>query len=70
MYNPYTTEAWVEYAISLSVIFIRIGYRCSVVGWNWAGDDYIAAFAVPLWTVCARPHSHMSLPIGEKGNNV
>ncbi|KAK6214279.1 hypothetical protein LQW54_004505 [Pestalotiopsis sp. IQ-011] len=50
MYNPYTTEAWVEYAISLSVIFIRIGYRCSVVGWNWAGDDYIAAFAVPLWT--------------------
>lgn len=51
MYNPYTTEAWIEYAISLLIILIRIGYRCSVVGWDWAGDDYIAAFAVPLWTV-------------------
>ncbi|ETS85373.1 hypothetical protein PFICI_03398 [Pestalotiopsis fici W106-1] len=50
MYNPYTTEAWIEYAISLLIIIIRIGYRCSVVGWDWAGDDYIAAFAVPLWT--------------------
>jgi hypothetical protein len=51
MANPFLLEAWIEYGISLFVIFIRIGYRCSLVGWNWDGDDYVVAAAIPLWTV-------------------
>lgn len=49
--NPFTVEAWSEYAVGLVVLFIRIFYRCSLIGRNWDGDDWFAAVSVLFWTV-------------------
>ncbi|PGH13413.1 hypothetical protein AJ79_03692 [Helicocarpus griseus UAMH5409] len=48
--TPFQQEAWSEYAIGLLVLFIRIFYRCKLVGRNWDGDDYFAVIAVFFWT--------------------
>jgi hypothetical protein len=44
--NPFTTEAWSEYAVGMAILLTRIGARCTQVGWRWDGDDYFAVFAV------------------------
>lgn len=48
--TPFQVEAWVEYAIGIILLFSRIAYRISTVGWNWQGDDYFAIVAVLLLT--------------------
>ncbi|KAJ6788241.1 hypothetical protein PWT90_10622 [Aphanocladium album] len=45
--TPFQIEAWVEYAIGITILFSRIGYRTKLVGLkNWTGDDYFAVAAV------------------------
>ncbi|KAL7915345.1 hypothetical protein GGI35DRAFT_436665 [Trichoderma velutinum] len=48
--TPFQVEAWTEYAIGTLVILARIACRCSIVGWNWEGDDYFAVIAIFFWT--------------------
>ncbi|TQN70345.1 hypothetical protein CSHISOI_03849, partial [Colletotrichum shisoi] len=44
-------EMWVEYAVGVLVLFLRIFTRFSrVVGWKWQGDDYLAIAAVIFFT--------------------
>ncbi|PGH08929.1 hypothetical protein GX51_00986 [Blastomyces parvus] len=50
MATPFQTEAWTEYGIGLLILFIRIIYRCRLIGRKWDGDDYFAALAVIFWT--------------------
>ncbi|TQN70736.1 hypothetical protein CSHISOI_04726, partial [Colletotrichum shisoi] len=50
MATPFQVEAWTDYAIGMLVLLIRIGYRTSLVGTNWEGDDYFAVIAVFFWT--------------------
>ncbi|PGH36151.1 hypothetical protein GX50_01006 [[Emmonsia] crescens] len=50
MATPFQTEAWSEYAVGLLILFIRIFYRCRLVGRKWDGDDYFAVLAVFFWT--------------------
>ncbi|OAA40118.1 hypothetical protein BBO_06176 [Beauveria brongniartii RCEF 3172] len=45
--TPFQIEAWVEFAIGITILFSRIAYRTKLVGFrNWAGDDYFAVAAV------------------------
>ncbi|KAF2647998.1 hypothetical protein K491DRAFT_264890 [Lophiostoma macrostomum CBS 122681] len=44
--NPFTTEAWSEYAVGMAILLTRIGARCTQVGRRWDGDDYFAVLAV------------------------
>ncbi|PNP57093.1 hypothetical protein THARTR1_02935 [Trichoderma harzianum] len=48
--TPFQVEAWTEYAIGTLIILARIACRCSIVGWNWEGDDYFAVIAIFFWT--------------------
>jgi hypothetical protein len=50
MYNPFTTEAWTEYAVGMIIILSRITARCWQVGLNWDGDDYFAVLCVLFFT--------------------
>lgn len=62
-YTPFTVEAWSEYAVGLVILFIRIFYRCSIIGRNWDGDDWFAAVAVFFWTVSfPSTFSHNGVP--------
>ncbi|TIC99567.1 hypothetical protein CH35J_005050 [Colletotrichum higginsianum] len=48
---PAVIEMWVEYAVGILVLFLRIFTRYSrVVGLKWQGDDYLAVAAVILFT--------------------
>lgn len=49
---PAVIEMWVEYAIGILVLFLRIFTRCKkVVGFKWQGDDYLAVAAIIFFTV-------------------
>ncbi|KAJ4863676.1 hypothetical protein T069G_00206 [Trichoderma breve] len=48
--TPFQVEAWTEYAIGTLIILARIAVRCSIVGWDWEGDDYFAVIAIFFWT--------------------
>ncbi|OAR02043.1 hypothetical protein LLEC1_06127, partial [Akanthomyces lecanii] len=48
--TPFQLEAWIEYAIGITILFSRIAYRTKLVGRNWAGDDYFAAASVCFLT--------------------
>ncbi|KAH6859293.1 hypothetical protein B0T12DRAFT_453888 [Alternaria alternata] len=50
MYNPFTTEAWTEYAVGMVIIFSRITARCWQVGLNWDGDDYFTILCALFFT--------------------
>lgn len=50
MYNPFTTEAWTEYAVGTLILLARIAARCSRIGLNWEGDDYFALLSVFFFT--------------------
>jgi len=50
MYNPFTTEAWTEYAVGMIIIFSRITARCWQVGLNWDGDDYFTILCALFFT--------------------
>ncbi|KAK7992954.1 hypothetical protein PG988_001748 [Apiospora saccharicola] len=44
-------EVWVEYAIGISALVIRVFSRCKIlVGWQWQVDDYLAVLAIALFT--------------------
>ncbi|OLN90184.1 hypothetical protein CCHL11_09817 [Colletotrichum chlorophyti] len=47
---PTVIEMWVEYAIGILVLFLRVFSRCKMVGWRWQGDDYLAIAAILLFT--------------------
>lgn len=48
--TPFQLEAWIEYAIGITILFSRILYRTKLVGRNWAGDDYFAVASVCFLT--------------------
>ena len=50
MYNPFTTEAWIEYAVGMVIILCRIIARCRQIGLNWDGDDYFAVLCALFFT--------------------
>lgn len=50
--SPFQAEGWVEYAIGVSIIFLRFYARWKTVGVkNWTGDDIFSLVALVLWTV-------------------
>lgn len=50
--TPFQIEAWVEYAVGITILFSRLIYRTKLVGFkNWAGDDYFAVASVCFLTV-------------------
>jgi hypothetical protein len=51
--TPFQFEAWVEYAIGMTILLARIAYRVNLVGWDWHGDDFFAVGAVCFLTVWA-----------------
>ncbi|KXH69038.1 hypothetical protein CSAL01_07480 [Colletotrichum salicis] len=49
---PAGIEMWVEYAIGILVLFLRIFTRCKkVVGLKWQGDDYLAVAAIIFFSL-------------------
>ena len=50
MSNPFTTEAWTEYAIGIVVIILRITARCWQIRLRWDGDDYFAILCAFFFT--------------------
>jgi hypothetical protein len=50
MSNPFTTEAWAEYAVGMIVILLRTTARCWQVGLRWDGDDYFAVLCTFFFT--------------------
>ena len=60
--TPFQLEAWIEYAIGITILFSRIIYRTKLVGRNWAGDDYFAVASVCFLT----GETAMLQVIGEK----
>lgn len=50
MYNPFTTEAWTEYAVGMVIISSRITVCCWQVKLNWEGDDYFTVLSVLFFT--------------------
>ncbi|RMZ73474.1 integral membrane PTH11 [Pyrenophora seminiperda CCB06] len=50
MYNPFTTEAWIEYGVGTLILLARIAARCSRIGLKWEGDDYFAMLSVFFFT--------------------
>ncbi|KAF4416011.1 Kinesin-like protein [Fusarium austroafricanum] len=49
--KPVFIEMWIEYAIGILVLCLRIyGRVAKVVGWKWQGDDYLAVSALTLFT--------------------
>ena len=62
--NPFTTEAWSEYAVGMVILLTRIGARCTQVGWHWEGDDYFAVLSVLFFSA----ELSMLQLIGENGS--
>lgn len=49
---PFEIEEWVEMAIGMFVILLRLYARTRAVGFRkWQGDDYLSIVALVLWTV-------------------
>ncbi|KAK1998484.1 hypothetical protein LX36DRAFT_576212 [Colletotrichum falcatum] len=48
---PTVIEMWVEYAISIIVLFLRVFSRCKMVSWKWKGDNYLAISAILFFTI-------------------
>lgn len=45
MSDPTVLEGWVEWAIGMAFIALRMFARCRLVGTRWQGDDYLALLA-------------------------
>lgn len=49
---PFEIEEWVEMAIGMFVILLRLYARTRAVGFRkWQGDDYLSVVALVLWAV-------------------
>lgn len=51
MSDPTVLEGWVEWAVGVAFIGLRIFARCRLVGTRWQGDDYLVLLAgvrIPL----------------------
>ncbi|KAF6801017.1 hypothetical protein CSOJ01_12066 [Colletotrichum sojae] len=47
---PTVIEMWVEYAIGIVLLFLRVFSRFKMVGRKWQGDDYLAIAAIIFFT--------------------